>query len=140
LDALDGGQGDDLLMGGEGSDMLNGGTGNDRLLGGAGADVLVGGSGNDVFVFERGGGADTVMDFRTGPSGGDVIDMRAFSEINSFEELSGMISRNWLGHVVIDTGDGASVTLFGVSADSFRPTTSCSARTARLPNAGGFLV
>jgi Ca2+-binding RTX toxin-like protein len=123
-DALDGGQGDDILMGGDGVDVLNGGANNDRLMGGAGADVLLGGSGDDVFVFERGGGRDMVLDFRTGPSGGDVIDMRAFWDINSFEELSGMIGRNWMGHVVIDAGGGDSMTLAGVtlsqlSADDF---------------------
>jgi Ca2+-binding RTX toxin-like protein len=123
-DTLLGEKGDDRLNGGDGADLLNGGQGRDTLAGGAGSDILIGGSGDDVFVFERGGGQDMVLDFLHGPKNGDVIDMRAFGHINSFEELSGMIGRNWAGHVTIDMGDGDSMTLVGVrpgqlSADDF---------------------
>jgi len=73
-DRLDGGNGNDilygmdghdLLYGGNGDDSLYGGAGNDRLAGGNGNDLLSGGSGNDLFVFGRGGGGDTVLDFDT---------------------------------------------------------------------------
>lgn len=74
-DVLGGGGGNDRLDGGLGNDMLNGGLGNDTLLGGGGRDVLAGGAGADrlvggamadVFVFARGGGRDTVVDFQNG--------------------------------------------------------------------------
>ncbi|RDI49528.1 calcium-binding protein, partial [Microvirga subterranea] len=84
---LNGGAGDDLLKGGAGNDTLQGGSGQDRLLGGAGDDLLKGGAGNDrltggtgqdTFVFERGGGTDTVTDFRHGQ---DRIDVSGLSGV-----------------------------------------------------------
>lgn len=50
-DTLNGGLGADLLWGGAGHDRLLGGSGNDTLIGGADADVLFGGAGSDVFQF-----------------------------------------------------------------------------------------
>jgi Ca2+-binding RTX toxin-like protein len=123
-DALDGGQGNDMLFGGEGGDALTGGAGNDTLSGGSGSDVLAGGSGDDVFVFDRSGGSDLVLDFRVGPSGGDVIDVRALPNVRSFDELAALIGQNALGHAVIDGGEHGSMTLVGVrpeqlAADDF---------------------
>ena len=66
-DLLKGGNGADYLSGGLDSDDLYGDAGNDKLRGGAGIDKLYGGGGNDQFIFEApGGGADKVMDFRSG--------------------------------------------------------------------------
>ncbi|MEO0937212.1 MAG: Hint domain-containing protein [Pseudomonadota bacterium] len=45
------------------------GSGNDTLDGGAGDDQLTGGAGNDTFVYQPGGGNDTITDFGTGESG-----------------------------------------------------------------------
>jgi VCBS repeat-containing protein len=64
-DLLFGGTGNDRLYGDNGDDRLDGGAGNDRISGGNGSDVLIGGAGNDIFVFGRGGGSDTVLDFQT---------------------------------------------------------------------------
>lgn len=50
-DTLNGGSGADLLWGGAGHDRLLGGSGNDTLIGGADADVLFGGAGSDLFLF-----------------------------------------------------------------------------------------
>jgi Ca2+-binding RTX toxin-like protein len=123
-DTLLGEKGEDRLNGGAGADLLDGGHGRDTLTGGAGSDILIGGSGDDTFVFERGGGQDTILDFLHGPKNGDVVDLRSFTEINSFEELSSLIGRNWAGHAMIDLGGGDSITLVGVrpgqlSADDF---------------------
>ncbi len=63
---LAGNDGNDLLIGAGGADALLGGAGNDRLNGGSDNDVLSGGTGNDQFIFNSGGGADTVTDFRDG--------------------------------------------------------------------------
>ena len=68
---LDGGSGDDclsgdygdLLYGGDGNDTLSSNGGNDTLDGGAGNDTLSGSSfsGIDTFIFNRGSGADTII-------------------------------------------------------------------------------
>lgn len=63
-DILNGQGGRDLLFGGLGNDRLNGGAGNDRLEGGKGNDILSGGIGADSFVFRRGDGRDTIVDFQ----------------------------------------------------------------------------
>lgn len=85
IENVTGGSGDDLLDGNNGDNVLNGGaghdwiwakSGNDTLIGGAGMDVLRGNGGDDLltgdgtgtserdlFVFEDGGGHDTVTDF-----------------------------------------------------------------------------
>ncbi|HEY6281120.1 MAG TPA: calcium-binding protein [Burkholderiales bacterium] len=82
-DMLDGGSGNDLLDGGEGADVLIGGTGNDTLTGGEGDDMLIGGAGNDtlnggngadIYVYNPGGGNDTISD-----TGG--IDKQSFDDL-----------------------------------------------------------
>ena len=55
--------GNDVLLGGAGNDTLKSGAGTDVLAGGAGDDRLEGGAGNDVYVFNRGDGADRILDY-----------------------------------------------------------------------------
>ncbi|AZN36126.1 calcium-binding protein [Iodobacter ciconiae] len=61
---------DDYLLGYEGNDIINGGNGNDSIRtfsgddilgGGRGDDVLDGGRGSDVYLFDLGGGKDTIV-------------------------------------------------------------------------------
>lgn len=54
------------LSGGRGFDTLYGRHGDDQLNGEGGNDTLSGGSGADTFVFELGGGEDSVLDFGNG--------------------------------------------------------------------------
>lgn len=61
-DTLSGNSFDDTLLGGAGDDLLNGGGQDDRLEGGAGNDSLKGGGDADTFVFDLGGGIDTITD------------------------------------------------------------------------------
>ena len=71
----------DSITGGAGADTLIGGSGNDTLTGAAGSDVLTGGTGADVFVYANTGannGTDTITDFTTGTTVGDVLDFTAF--------------------------------------------------------------
>jgi len=85
-DSLDGGAsndtlygygGNDRLDGGVGNDDLDGGAGNDTLDGGAGNDSLEGGSGNDTYVFNLGGGQDTVSDYDSTAGNLDTISFGA---------------------------------------------------------------
>lgn len=58
----DGEAGTDRLMGASGDDALFGGAGDDTLVGGTGRDALAGGEGSDIYRFNRGDGADTVLE------------------------------------------------------------------------------
>lgn len=62
-DVIKGGGGNDLILGGGGADTIKGGTGADELRGNKGSDTLEGGSGSDTFIFSKGDGADTILDF-----------------------------------------------------------------------------
>jgi VCBS repeat-containing protein len=66
-DSLTGGGGNDLVLGSEGDDTLNGGTGN---------DTLYGGDGNDTYRFNRGDGADTIIETH-GDTGEDALEFGA---------------------------------------------------------------
>ena len=64
-DTLRGGAGDDVLLGGAGDDILDGGAGDDRLNGGDGYEWYgsTASNGNDTYLFGRGSGQDTIVDF-----------------------------------------------------------------------------
>lgn len=62
-DILYGNEGEDIISGGEGADYLYGENGNDVLEGGIGNDILYGGNGNDTYIFNKGDGCDTIMDY-----------------------------------------------------------------------------
>ncbi|MFA7061841.1 MAG: calcium-binding protein, partial [Pedobacter sp.] len=72
-DWIAGGKGDDTLEGGVGNDMLNGEQGNDILNGGAGNDYLDGGEGNDSYIFGRGYGQDTIIENDATSGNADTI-------------------------------------------------------------------
>ena len=80
-DTVEGGGGRDNLDGGGGKDMLNGGGGKDFIEGGRGADMLTGGGGRDTFFFERGSGADAILDWRDGQDRIE-IDGATFAQLN----------------------------------------------------------
>ena len=106
-DLLTGGPGNDRLYGGIGNDTLEGGPGDDQLRGGPDDDMLDGGEGDDAFIIAVGGGNDTLLDFGNGE---DRIDLTAFAEIQSLEDLD--IRQQETG-VVIDLSarGGGTVTL-----------------------------
>ena len=87
-DFLFGNDGNDQLWGLSGDDVLRGDNGNDELIGGPGSDLLIGGLGDDTFVFSPidGDNEDFIADFRIG---NNVIDLSAFDNINSFDDISG---------------------------------------------------
>jgi len=92
------------------------GTDNDTIIGGAGNDILTGGFGDDMFVFNSGGGADTITDFG---EGNDVIDLSDFAD-SGYDSLANVTSHSTQtdNGVSIDLGNGDSVTLEGVDLNS----------------------
>lgn len=55
----------DTISGTSVNDVIQGLEGDDTIVGGAGNDVLQGGNGSDTYVFNRGDGADTIVDVAT---------------------------------------------------------------------------
>ncbi|MCZ6160714.1 calcium-binding protein, partial [Campylobacter ureolyticus] len=55
--------GDDYIDAGSGNDIISSGSGDDILIGGKGNDTLNGGNGNDTYIFERGFGNDTIINY-----------------------------------------------------------------------------
>ncbi|WP_445324192.1 calcium-binding protein [Paenibacillus sp. FSL R7-0297] len=72
-DRLLGGQGVDMLQGGLGDDVLDGGAGNDTLYGGDNSDSATRFNGNDTYLFGRGSGQDTIIDYDGTEGNADVI-------------------------------------------------------------------
>src|SRR3954452_13026465 len=97
---LDGGAGNDTITGGDGDDMLIGGEGNDLVTGGRGADTALLGTGDDTFVWNPGGGSDSV-------DGQDGADTLLFNGANIAEKIE--ISAN--GSRASFTRDVGSVTM-----------------------------
>ncbi|MCO6519174.1 calcium-binding protein [Snodgrassella sp.] len=96
---------DDYLDGGEGNDWLFGNNGNDTLIGGLGDDYLEGGAGNDTYVFSRGDGKDTILEYN--PSQKDINTI-SFTDIKSDEVT---YHRDGLNLVIDGYYDGDSVTI-----------------------------
>jgi VCBS repeat-containing protein len=85
-DIITGGQDVDTIYAGSGSDTVAGSQASDIIIGGYGADNLTGDSGDDTFRYlnTRDTG-DTITDFTgAGVSGGDLIDLSALANVNSF--------------------------------------------------------
>ncbi|MDJ1008506.1 MAG: calcium-binding protein [Paracoccaceae bacterium] len=122
-DTLFGGADDDRFFGGSGNDEIFGGEGSDTVWAGAGFDVIDGGPGNDIlegnfnadlFVFRDGHGSDIVTDFAA-QNDFERIDLAAVTAIADFDDLVGNHLTQSGGDVLIDTGNGDSITLVGVS-------------------------
>jgi Ca2+-binding RTX toxin-like protein len=62
-DTIVGSKAGDYIKAGAGNDRVSGLGGNDEIYGGIGKDALTGGLGSDLFVFARGDGKDTIVDF-----------------------------------------------------------------------------
>ncbi len=104
-DTLSGGAGSDMLLGGAGNDTLDGGWGADTLQGGAGNDTLIGGYHNDTYLYNRGDGADTLVDSSWGYSGfGDVNTLQFGAGINAADIAVAYDSA--AQSVVLDLGNG----------------------------------
>lgn len=101
---LYGNAGRNRIIGGEGGDVIDGGRGNDRLTGGVPGGESDGG---DTFAFRLHSGHDTVTDFT---NDWDVIRLRDYRGIESFDDLSGRIKQSG-GDTVISLDDGDRIVL-----------------------------
>lgn len=103
--------GDDTLIGNAGADVLIGGDGSDLLIGGTGADTLVGGKGADRYAFDRGDGADVVVN-TSSTSDTDIIDLgpdTATSDVSFSQSGSDLL--------ITIAGAGDSIRVVGWYAD-----------------------
>jgi len=100
---ITGNSGNNLLRGLAGADVLTGGLGNDRLEGGDGADH---------FVFRKGDGADTILDFDNSV---DQIYLKG-SGFADFDALSSHITEDKHGNAVIALNQHDSIVLTGVDS------------------------
>ena len=88
-DQLTSGAGNDLISGGEGADNILAGEGDDVVSGGAGNDTLNGEGGNDRYIYNRGGGHDTIHDFAEGTYEVRVDDQASYNYNVSVQRGSG---------------------------------------------------
>ncbi|TIS46291.1 MAG: hypothetical protein E5W96_28445 [Mesorhizobium sp.] len=107
-----------VLNGTTGADYLWGLGGNDTLIGGKGNDLLVAGNQQNLFVFHKGDGQDTVMNFVAGTGTGDVLDLRDFG-INNASQFQ-QVATNQGSNVVATLGGGDHITFTGVHVDQFQ--------------------
>ncbi len=114
-DQLYGLGGNDVLLGGLGNDRLDGGMGDDTLDGGAGNDTLYGSSGNDTYLFQRGGGQDSIFDRDW--SAGNIDTIRLGEGIVTTDIKAARVE-NDLELAIIGTSDTITVRDWFVSADS----------------------
>ena len=93
---------------------LTGGDRDDALQGGTSDDMLTGGAGADTFVFEAGGGNDTIADFDAGQ--GDRIDLTAFEASLTWQDVQAATT-DMGGSAVIDLSawGGGAITVTGVA-------------------------
>ena len=112
-DILYGGKGNDILNGNGGADILSGGPGFDRLNGGYGDDILEGGFNADTFIFRPRFGNDTIRDFEAS-NDAEKIDLSAIETISSFDDLLSLHISQVNKNVVIDDGNGSTITLIDV--------------------------
>ncbi|MBF0329931.1 MAG: hypothetical protein HQL10_12295, partial [Nitrospirae bacterium] len=64
---------DNILTGNSANNTLTGNAGNDTLIGGTGNDTLNGGTGNDTYIFNKGGGQDTITDNDSTVGNSDIV-------------------------------------------------------------------
>lgn len=107
-DTIYGNDGADSLSGGKGNDYLSGGKGNDTLIGGKGTDTLIGGDGKDVFVYESGGGKDTITDYTAGQ---DKIRIKSGTISKTTVSDKDVIFTIGSGSITVKNGKGKKITI-----------------------------
>src|SRR5688572_6163912 len=103
-----GGSGNDTITGNSGNNWLDGGGGNDVIRGGLGSDTLNGGDGNDTYIFEAGGGWDSIGF----SNGSDWLDLSLWADT---VPLSFSL---WDGHYENTITTGEADTIYGSQANN----------------------
>lgn len=141
-DRISGGAGDDTLFGGGGNDTIEGDTGSDEIFNGAGDDLvdagldadfirsgagndtLSGGGGTDTFFFVGDHGADVVNDFSVEE---DTLNLaETTTDFANADDVTAASSNATVGGnsgLLIDTGEGNSIFLTGLSVDDISSVT-----------------
>jgi serralysin len=104
-------------IGGGGNDTITGNILNNVLDGRGGNDTLTGAGGHDTFVYGVSYGADTVMDFVTGGTESDRIDLTAFQSIVSLAQLFGFATAAG-SDTILTFPSGNALTLHNVTLAS----------------------
>nr|MBC8240808.1 Ig-like domain-containing protein [Alphaproteobacteria bacterium] len=94
-------------------ETVPGGAGNDVIGGGGGDATLIGVGGDDLFVFNIGGGDDTVNDFVAGAGSDDALDISDFGFANLASLLA--VTNDAGANTVIQLDANDSITLIGVN-------------------------
>ncbi|SCC17114.1 hypothetical protein GA0061082_1141, partial [Snodgrassella sp. R-53583] len=93
---------------------LYGNWGNDTLIGGTGNDYMEGGQGNDTYVFAKGHGQDTILDYD--PYYSNTVDTIQFTDVD-FAEVKFRRNNNDL--IIYGYNDNDSVTVRFFFYDDF---------------------
>jgi Ca2+-binding RTX toxin-like protein len=107
-----------VLNGTTGADYLWGLGGNDTLIGGKGNDLLVAGNQHNLFVFYKGDGQDTVMNFVADAGTGDVLDLREFGITNASQFQQ--VATNQGSNFIATLGGGDQITMTGFHVEQFQ--------------------
>ena len=108
-----GNDGGNTLVGNKGDNRLTGLAGFDILDGAGGNDILTGGADADIFLFAKGGGHDTVKDFKHAE---DHVDLSGQDIIADFDDMIAHFTTSSHGDLTIHVGN-ATLTLENTSAD-----------------------
>ena len=95
--------------------MIEGGAGKDRIVGAKGNDTLTGDGATDTFVFAGIINKDRITDFDTKGPDQDVIDIRTYADIKSFEDLIDNHASEAKGNVTLELGAGNVIIVEGVT-------------------------
>lgn len=117
-DAINAGDGHDIVRGLGGADVISGGRGDDFLIGGAGGDTMDGGTGDDTASYEGSSAVVVALDGSIANSGGDALG----DVLTNIENLKGSsFADHLIGNAQVNRlsgGDGDDVLQGGLAGDA----------------------
>jgi hypothetical protein len=103
----------------------------------SGDDYLTGSSGHDLFVFSQPIGRDVIYNF---DAASDQIDLISYANFTGFGDILAHMADDAAGNAVITLGDGQSITLHGVDANSLAANDFVFEQTPVTENAGNMVI
>ncbi|WP_206736216.1 cadherin domain-containing protein, partial [Bradyrhizobium betae] len=103
----------------------------------SGDDYLTGSSGHDQFVFSQPIGHDVIYNF---DATSDQIDLIGYAGFTGFGDILAHMADDAAGNAVIALGDGQSITLHGVDANSLTANDFVFEQTPVTENAGNMVI